>query len=232
MAGCAAPIPTGLSDPHEAQNREMHRANVALDRTVVRPASIAYGSVVPRPMRTGLGNFASNLSLPGAVINSLLQLRPGDAAQNTTRFLINSTIGIGGLFDPATAMGATAITTDFGETLHVWGVAEGDYVELPVLGPSTGRDTLGRVVDFAMNPLRHLPHADQRDTAAGSRALSGLNQRYERRDLVDSILYDSADSYAQSRQIYLQNRRFQLGRGAQPNYFDPYEDPYADVPAR
>ncbi|WP_243695838.1 MlaA family lipoprotein [Rhodovulum marinum] len=232
LAGCAAPIPGGVSDPYEVQNRGVHDFNVALDRALVRPAATSYGRVVPDPVRTAFSNFSANLSLPGKVLNSLLQLRPGDAAQNTTRFFVNTTIGLGGLLDPATPMGAPEIDTDFGETLHVWGVAEGNYVELPFLGPSTGRDTLGAVVDLAINPLGHLPRADQRETATGLRVLSGLGARYDRSELIDSILYDSADSYAQTRQTYLQNRRFQLGRGATPDYFDPYEDPYADPDAQ
>jgi len=232
LAGCAAPIPSGISDPHEAQNRAVHRGNIALDRNVVRPAAMAYGRTVPWPVRTGIGNFASNLALPGAVINSLLQLRPGDAAQNTTRFLVNSTIGLGGLLDPATRMGAARIDTDFGETLHVWGVAEGSYMELPLLGPSTGRDALGTVVDLVLSPTARLPNTEQREGAGGVAVLSGLGTRYERSNLIDSLLYESADSYAQTRQTYLENRRFNLRRGAEPDYFDPYEDPYEDPTAQ
>ncbi|MGC9420617.1 MAG: MlaA family lipoprotein [Rhodovulum sp.] len=229
LAGCAAPIPSGINDPHEAQNRAVHRENVALDRSLVRPVATAYGRSVPGPIRAGLSNFSSNLSLPGAVINSLLQLRPGDAVQNTTRFLINSTIGIGGLLDPATPMGATEIETGFGETLHVWGVREGDYVELPILGPSTERDAVGRIVDLAFDPLGLVSlSSDGRYALASVKAAAGVDARYENGEVIDSILYESADSYAQARQIYLQNRRFQLGRGATPDYFDPYEDPYAD----
>lgn len=231
LGGCAAPIPTGISDPHEAQNRAVHRENVALDRSLLRPVANAYGTTLPRPVRTGVDNFASNLSLPAAVINSLLQVRPGDAAQNTVRFLINSTIGLAGLFDPATAIGATKVETDFGETLHVWGVPEGDYVELALLGPATERDAVGRIVDILLDPLGIVAFSTEgRYGLAAVEAASGVNARYKNAELVDSILYDSADSYAQLRQLYLQNRRFRLGRGAVPDYFNPYEDPYADMP--
>ncbi|TCM83569.1 MlaA family lipoprotein [Rhodovulum steppense] len=232
LAGCAAPIPSGISDPYEAQNRAVHRGNVALDRSVVRPTSMVYGRTVPGPVRTGISNVASNLSLPAAVVNSLLQLRPGDAAQNTTRFLINTTIGLGGLLDPATPMGATQIETGFGETLHVWGVAEGNYVELPLIGPSTGRDAVGTVVDVALSPTVVLLRAERLRAAVGTGILSQLGRRFDRSNLVDPLLYESADSYAQSRQIYLDNRRFRLRRGADPDYFDPYEDPYDDPAAQ
>ncbi|WP_254813755.1 VacJ family lipoprotein [Rhodovulum sp. ES.010] len=233
LSACGpANIPAGIEDPYEAQNRKAHADNVAFDRTVLRPVSMAYGRTVPGPVRSGIGNVAANLSLPEAVINSLLQLRPGDAVQNTTRFLINSTIGIAGLFDPATAMGAPAVETDFGETLYVWGVPEGSYTIFPLIGPSTGRHAVGRVVDFAFDPLGFLALSQEgRYVAASTGVLSGVNVRYERTETIDSVLYDSADSYAQTRQIYLENRRFKLRRGAAPEYFDPYEDPYDDVPA-
>lgn len=229
LSACSpATSPSGIVDPNEAQNRAVHRANKALDRGLVRPVSAAYGQAVPAPVRTGIGNVAANLSLPGKVANSLLQLRPGDAAQNTTRFLINSTIGLGGLFDPATPMTATEIDTDFGETLYVWGFAEGSYVELPLLGPSTSRHTVGRVVDLALNPLSPFLSPEAQTGRTAVRVLSRVGDRHDNSELIDSLLYDSADSYAQLRQIYLQNRRNTLRRNGDPGYFNPYEDPYED----
>lgn len=229
-AACARPeAPVGVDDPHEARNRAVHEANIAIDRGFWRPVSQAYGRSVPVPVRTGIDNFAGNLSMPQAVVNSLLQGRPGDAVQNTTRFLINSTIGVLGIFDPATALGAAEIDTDFRETLYVWGVPEGNYVEHPVFGPSTERDTFGNLVDFFTDPLGFLSFAQEaRWGLASVGIVSAIDARYENGDLIDSVLYESADSYAQTRQIYLQNRRFTLARGAEPDYFDPYEDPYAD----
>lgn len=237
MAACvmaalgACTAPDGVSefnDPYEARNRRVHESNTATDKALVRPVAMAYGTAVPGPVRTGVSNFADNLSLPGAVLNSLLQLRPGDAAQNTTRFFLNSTIGIAGLFDPATAMGAYEVETDFGETLHVWGVREGAYLELPVVGPTTERDFAGKIVDVALNPLRPMASAELRQAAGVSKVFARIGDRHEYSDLVDSLLYESADSYAQTRLIYLQTRRHKLGRGDDPDYFDPYDDPYQD----
>jgi phospholipid-binding lipoprotein MlaA len=202
--------------------------------------SRGYGGAVPEPVRQGVDNFASNLSQPSNVVNNLLQVRIGQAAQNTLRFVINSTVGIGGLFDPATALGVEARPTDFGETLHVWGVPEGDFAMLPVFGPSTTRDTVGFVVDIALDPLRYaVPSADRR-YVTGLEVMDRFGDRYERRDTVASILYESADSYTQLRSLYLQNRRFELGGStlsfetaaggdtqADP-YLDPYADPYVD----
>lgn len=134
-----ATLPPGdqVDDVYEEQNRAAHEFNLALDRAILSPTSEAYGEGVPEPVRQGVTNFASNLNQPSYVLNNLLQLRLGDAAQNTLRFAINSTLGIGGLFDPATAMGVAAQETDFGETMHIYGVPEGSYAVIPVLGPTT-----------------------------------------------------------------------------------------------
>jgi len=232
VAACGpADLPRGdvINDPHEAQNREFHQLNIAVDRAVVRPVSQGYGTIVPEPVRNGVSNMASNLNQPGYVINNILQLRLGQAMQNTTRFLINSTIGIGGLFDPASAMGVLPADTNFGETLHVWGAEEGPYVELPFFGPSTTRDTAGRVVDVALNPLRYLVTSPESDYVTGLETVDLMGQRYQFGDVIDGVLYESEDSYAQARSLYLQNRRFQLrGSGQQDDYFDPYEDGYID----
>ena len=157
-------------------------------------------------------------------MNNILQLRLGKAVENTLRFAINSTIGIGGLFDPASAAQVYGKPTDFGETLHVWGVPEGNYVELPLLGPSTDRDALGKVVDIALDPLKLIfPDSGSLPLIAKVGAKIADRGRYS--ETVDSILYDSADSYAQARLLYLQNRRFELGQAPSDESF---EDPYAE----
>lgn len=229
LAGCGASAvgPDGFNDPHEVQNREVHEENVALDRAIIGPAARAYGRTVPRVVRRGVSNFAANLDLPGNVVNDLLQFQLGDAAENTLRFLVNSTLGVAGLFDPAKNLGLEAQDSDFGETLHVWGAKEGAYLVLPVLGPSTERDAIGTVVDFLLNPTRLLIDTPESGYAAAADIASALEQRDEFSNLVDDIFYESADGYAQARLLYLQNRRFELGDTSTDQYFDPYEDPYA-----
>lgn len=229
VAGCARPpAPTGFDDPNEAQNREIHEFNKAVDRRVLSPVANAYGNV-PEGMRQGITNFADNLDLPGEVVNGLLQGRPHHALENTFRFAVNTTVGIGGLFDPASAMGVQGKSTDFGETLHVWGAPEGTYVELPLLGPSTSRDTLGKIVDIALDPVGHLVPEPERHVATAASVASTIGDRYRYSETIDSVLYDSADSYAQTRLLYLQNRRFELGQtGGEDDFFDPYEDLYAE----
>lgn len=218
-----APVNTGINDRYEAQNRATHQFNLSVDRYILRPVATRADNLVPDKVEEGIGNFADNLELPGAVVNSLLQFRLEKALENTLRFAINSTIGIGGVFDPATAVGVIGKQTDFGETLHVWGVREGNYFELPLLGPSTDRDALGKVVDFALDPLT-LVFPDRNNTPLIAQIASRISDRGRYSETVDSVLYDSADSYAQARLLYLQNRRFELGEVVSEENF---EDPYA-----
>jgi phospholipid-binding lipoprotein MlaA len=224
LSACARiPDGQGVSDPYEAQNRAIHSLNLALDKNLVRPVAKSADKVVPDPVEQGVVNFAGNLELPGTVVNDILQLRLGKAVENTLRFAINSTIGVAGLFDPATSAGVAGKPTDFGETLHVWGVSEGNYLELPFFGPSTDRDAVGKVVDFALDPLKLiLPKSSSLPLIAKIAAKIADRGRYS--ETVDSILYDSADGYAQARLLYLENRRFDLGMVPSDESF---EDPYA-----
>ncbi len=222
----------GINDPYERQNRNIHGFNKGLDRNLVRPVSQAYG-VVPVEIRNTVNNFSENLSMPGVAINSLLQGDLRGSGLATVRFVMNSTLGLGGFFDPATDLNIPQHTTDFGETLTVWGAGEGAYVELPVFGPSTQRDAVGLVVDFFTNPLTlNTIDGDARVIPPTATAASALNDREKFTDTIDTVLYESADSYAQSRSIYLQNRRFELGQDdpndIDPFAADPYEDPYAE----
>ncbi len=230
IAACTAPAPRAINDPHEAGNRSTHEANRKFDRALVRPAAGAYGQILPAPVRQGVGNFASNLNLPGVIVNNLLQLNIDSAVKNSWRFVINTTIGVGGIFDPSSSFELYEDRSDFGETLHVWGMGEGQYVELPFIGPSTQRDTLGMVVDVFTNPLTFGAPSPERFMGPVAKGLSKLGDRYTYSSTVDSILYDSADSYAQARLLYLQSRRFQLGQeqAKEDQGDDGYDDYYAD----
>ncbi len=229
LMGCAGPqVASGIYDPYEAQNRRTHEFNRQIDKALLKPVSGAYGKTLPEPVRIGVGNFASNLSLPGAVLNDLLQLNIEDALHNTVRFVVNSTIGLGGILDPAMAGGVEARDTDFGETLHVWGVSEGAYVELPFAGPSTSRDALGLLVDVVIDPVNKLLPRSRRYIVPVASLAAKVGDRYRFRSTVDSILYESADSYAQARLLYLENRRFELGVSA-PAEDDLYEGLYDDL---
>ncbi|WP_434289466.1 MlaA family lipoprotein [Celeribacter sp. SCSIO 80788] len=235
LAGCAAaPQTGGINDPYEDVNRSWHETNVALDRAVIKPVSTAYGTVVPDPLRKGLSNVSDTLGIPGTVVNDVLQLRFGDALHNTARFAVNATVGIAGLFDPATGMGLEERDSDFGETLYTWGVGEGAYVVLPVYGPSTERDAFGLIVDMALDPVGNLLGNPEKSYKTGLKVADLADTRYRYSDLYESVLYDSADSYSQMRLTYLDNRRYELGtpivagaEGAeQATTYDIYEDFY------
>ncbi|WP_265500187.1 MlaA family lipoprotein [Paracoccus beibuensis] len=242
-AGCASqPVQrdgVSISDPYEAQNRRVHAFNKALDAQVIGPVAnrLKGKGDAPRDPDAPIGplqmviNAGRNLSLPVKVVNGLLQGRPGNAGQNLTRFAVNTTLGLGGLFDPAAdGFGVTERDTDFGETLAVWGVPEGAYLELPVLGPSTQRDAVGQVVDLLINPLYHVLDGGESAAVFGLRVASKAGDRARFGDSVDGILQGSADSYAQLRLIWLMNRRHDLGE--ERAEYDPYDDaaidPYAE----
>ena len=221
----SAPINHSMNDPAESFNRKVHKVNRGLDRIALRPASKVY-QVVPKPIRAGVSNFASNLKNPSMVINDLIQFRLKDASSNTARFVVNSIIGVGGIFDPASNLGLPERYSDFGETLHVWGFHEGPYVELPLFGPSTVRNSVGRMVDFVSNPVRLLSETSEQQIYASSQTLKAVDQRGRFSELVDSIMYDSEDSYAQARLLYLQQRREFLRKTDNKEYIDPYNDVY------
>lgn len=229
LSACGAPeVATQINDPKEEFNRSVHKINLDLDRAIVRPASNIYGEVLPQPVQRGVANVAQNLNVPGDVLNNLLQVRIGQAVQNTSRFLINSTLGIAGIFDVASLMGVAAAPTDFGETLYYWRVPEGSYAEMPIAGPATSRHAAGRIVDLLINPVSILVPAPENVIGTGVAVADAFGSRYRNSDLIDSVLYESADSYAQARLLYLQNRRFTLrGGDIGDDYFDPYEDPDA-----
>ncbi len=226
LAGCTLPPaghnPADVWDPHEAVNRQNHELNRAIDSRVVRGASTGYVKIVPRPVRKGVSNFSENLSLPGTIVNNLLQGRLGEAGQNTLRFALNTTIGLGGLVDAAGEFKLYEAEADFGETLAVWGVQEGAYIELPFVGPSTERDAVGKVVDLFTNPLSYVLPSPEKHYATLADAGELLDDRGEYAETIDEILYESADSYALGRSIYLQNRRFELGQETPAEEIDPF----------
>ena len=225
VAGCSTTTPNvdGVYDPLEPTNRAIHQLNKGLDTAVLKPASQVYGAILPDPVEDMVANAASNLSEPGDAINRLLQGDIEGILVSLGRFGINSTIGIAGLFDPATGLGIPARPTDFGETLHVWGVGEGPYVELPVFGPSTARDAFGRVVDVVLDPVTILSNPPEGDYVLVTRVLETVDRRHRYSFVVDGVLYESADSYAAARIAYLQNRRASLkGEVDEADIEDPF----------
>jgi phospholipid-binding lipoprotein MlaA len=225
LSACTAPQPGAeFNDPYEASNRASYDRSVALDRIILRPAG-KVAAALPMEITGPVSNFADNVGLPGMVANGFLQGDIAGMGTNTMRFLINTTIGIGGLFDPAGAIGLAEESTDFGETLAVWGVPEGAYLVLPVFGPSTERDAVGTLVDLLFDPLQSVGTMAQLDYATGAKIADRAISRGAFMDTIDSILYESADSYAVARLTYLQNRRFELGKNPPASdEIDPFSD--------
>lgn len=226
LSACTDTGGTGeaASDPYEAQNRAVHAFNKTMDKNLLRPASKAYATVVPRPARVGVSNGVSNLNQPVQFVNHVLQGDVDDAARTFLRFAVNTVFGFGGLLDVAGDAGLADEPTDFGETLAVWGVREGAYIELPVFGPSSERDLAGRVVDFAMNPVRHVIDTPESYYVTGAKALDVLHKRQELSGIIDALLYESADSYAAARIAYLQNKARSVGNDTVTE--EDLEDPY------
>ncbi|NDV02868.1 MlaA family lipoprotein [Pseudoroseicyclus tamaricis] len=236
LAACTpAPPGTQVHDPYEARNRAVHAFNIKADTVALRPLGQAANAVVPEGIGAAIVTFSDNASLPGMALNGLLQGNIEDAAVNSGRFVFNTLFGFLGFGDPAAEIGLYERDTDFGETLAVWGAPEGAYLELPLLGPSTERDAAGELVDILLDPLEWVgSDAVEAYRRYGTAAYVGeqIVERGQFMGTVDGLLYESADSYAQARLAYLQNRRFQLGpasgAGGGAAQADGFVDPFAD----
>ena len=218
MTGCATTQQNervAKIDPFEPLNRAVFSFNEVADDYVIKPIAEAYKFVLPEFARTGVTNFFGNINDVLIAANNLLQGKPGNAANDIGRFLINSTIGILGLFDVATDMGMDKNREDFGQTLGVWGLSDGPYVVLPFFGPSNVRDTVGFVVDIETDFILNSNKLN-RDQKTSSTVLRAINRRA---DLLDAgqLLEDAAfDKYSFMRDGYLQRRRNQIHDGNPP----------------
>lgn len=194
-----------IDDPLEGYNRFMYNVNWGVDKVLFRPLSEFYG-LVPSPARKGVRNVLTNLNSPVTFVNDVLQLEIERAGQTFVRTLINSTLGIGGIFDVATNMGLEYHSEDFGQTLEVAGLPSGPYIVLPLLGPSTPRDIVGRVGDTFANPVNWiLWHNDLDYLIYTKDGVGMLDRRTEARAFTDE-LENAPDAYARVRSIYLQSR--------------------------
>ncbi|GLQ35686.1 hypothetical protein GCM10007939_19690 [Amylibacter marinus] len=213
LAGCAGDASMEFNDPYERTNRKIHNFNKAVDRALLRPAGNAYGAVFTDESSEMMNNFTANMAMPRRIANNLLQFRIGEALVSTLRFGLNTTLGWGGLFDVATEAGMTNNDSDFGMTLHRWGVGEGVYVELPFFAGRTARGSVGLVVDLAFDPLNAVTPAKYSTHKTALTLVEMAGDRHEYSAIFDEVLYNAEDSYATQRLYYLQNRRFELNDG-------------------
>lgn len=223
VGGCAHRPADDPADPLEPVNRVIYAFNETADRYVLRPVARGYDTVTPSFLRTGVRNFFDNLLYPTVIANDLLQLKGQLFAQDLSRFVINTTFGLVGVLDVATPTGLPKNNEDFGQTLGYWGVGEGWYLMLPLLGPSSNRDFVGRGVDAFTRPLYYV------ENSTTTLPLSALNAISDRADLLkaDRMLEQQLDRYVFVRTIYLQHRQAKVYDGNPPAEEYGFEDEFA-----
>lgn len=212
LSGCATTGTTGTThnsateiDPLEDFNRDMFAFNKLLDEYVAEPIVEGYNLVTPKFVQTGVGNFFSNLKDINVVLNDVMQAKFWQSGEDTGRFLLNSTIGLGGLFDVATEVGLVKHEEDFDQTFATWGIPQGPYLVLPVLGPTTGRGIGGTILDTAANPASYVGYPIQ--------ALSLLNERANAESALKIVDEAALDPYIFTREAFLQSRKYLITDG-------------------
>lgn len=225
--GCAS-LPPGEPvehDPWERLNRSLYSFNDAADSVSLKPIAKGYKKILPEPVRNGITNFAQNLGAPRNIVNNFLQGKPSRGVSELARFIVNSTIGLGGLIDVAAASGVEAHREDFGQTAAVWGVPAGPYVMVPFIGPQTLRDVILMPANIELDILHHVDESSIRDRLW---VLRSIDLRHRVLSLED-LLADSADPYVTLRESYLQNREFEIYDGDPPmedddDFYDDFLD--------
>jgi len=243
FAGCATPPrdPDALAafkaanDPLEPLNRKTFAFNLRVDRIVLKPIAKGYRRAIPRAGRDGIRNFIRNLHEPIVLVNNLLQGEFKRAGTTVGRFVADSTLGLAGVMDFAGRHGLKQQIGDFGQTLYVWGVHEGPYLVLPVMGPSNPRDAFGMGADLFTNPFLYLtPRFNYKTSLSVSEAaINGIDERSRNIDSLDEIQRETVDFYAAMRSLYRQNRAADLRHGEPPpapKVEDLYNDPGDPVP--
>lgn len=214
LGGCATTHP---SDPLEPMNRAIYKFNDGVDTVLFRPLAEGYRAVIPEFVRNSISNFFSNINDILVALNNLLQGKFVDAYSDLGRVLINSTLGLGGLFDIASAAGVEKHNEDFGQTLGRWGIGGGPYLVLPLLGPSNVRDTVGRFVDSRGDPLRYMHDVRWRNSLWATRFLNARAELLDTSKILDTA---ALDPYEFVRDAYLQRRRNLIFDGSPPREKD------------
>jgi phospholipid-binding lipoprotein MlaA len=197
-------------------NRKVQAFNDTADRYVLKPVAKGYGAVLPKPVRRGVGNFFSNLLAPITILNQLLQGKGTEGGQDTMRFLVNTTLGVGGIFDVGSKVGLEEHQEDFDQTFARWGVGSGPYLVVPFLGPSTFRGVAGTITSIPFTPIGYLDDASVRNTMAAVYFVDGRAALLDVEELV------GGDRYSFLRDAYLQRREFLINDGAVAD--DPFLD--------
>jgi phospholipid-binding lipoprotein MlaA len=215
LAGCAtAPSPQAANDPYEQFNRESLKRNAKIDKYFVIPTVAVYFMLVPETGRRGVHNFLGNLSLPTIFMNDMLQGELSRAGKSMWRLVINSTVGLGGILDPASKIGIPGHGEDFGQTMATWGVGEGPYLILPFLGPSNPRDAVGLAVDTTvLDPTNYIRFNQHIWWGAGREYFTLLDLKGQTYQTIQGIQRSSVDYYSSLRSLYRQRRAEQIRNG-------------------
>lgn len=211
LSGCATTA-NSPNDPFEGFNRAMFSVNEGIDY-VVKPVAQGYDFVAPQPVKAGIGNFFGNLWDVLTALNNLLQGKGADGLSDVGRVAINTTLGIGGLFDVASEMGLEKHSEDFGQTLGKWGVGEGPFFYWPIIGPRTTRDTVGWAVDSYVDPVWYVNDVPVRNTLVGIRYIDMRASLLPTDKIVEQAAFDK---YSYIRDAYLQHRRSEVNDGQAP----------------
>jgi phospholipid-binding lipoprotein MlaA len=203
LAGCATGPNADPRDPFEPVNRAVDSFNYGVDRAVLKPVATVYRDVTPQMVRTGVTNFFANLGDAWSAVNNLLQAKGQAAGESVMRFGFNTVFGFGGLLDWGTAMGIPRHKEDFGQTLGYWGVPAGPYVVLPLLGPSTVRDTAALPVDWKGDLVTHIDHVSVRNSLIATRIVNTRANLLRAGEVLDDA---ALDRYSFTRDVYLQVR--------------------------
>ena len=222
LTGCATAPDAQFADPLENTNRQIYGFNEGVDKVILKPAGQAYAYVMPDILEEGVGNFFDNLSYPNTVVNQFLQGKPGEGLTALGRLGVNTTIGIGGIFDVASGLGLRADQEDFGQTLSAWGVGSGPYLVAPIIGGVTLRDGVGQIAALPLLPQNWVGNGQTLvlGLAAGG-AVETSASLLEARKLV------KGDKYLFTRDAYLQRRQFLISDGVQEDE-DPFLDDFSD----
>ena len=207
--GCASTAPEGqlIADPYESLNRDIHSFNVGMDQVIVRPTAWIYKTATPTLVQHLVGNLVDQLRMPVIFLNHVFQGDVDGALTAAGRFTVNTIAGAGGLLDPATEFGLPLESTDGGLTFARYGAEEGVYIVAPLLGPFTGRDFMGRLLDFAIDPTNFVRIPGGAPVAVARIATPIVDARAENFELIDDALYESEDSYVTVRTGYVLSRR-------------------------
>ena len=208
LQGCATGPQANPADPLEPFNRGVYSFNEGLDRAVLKPVATAYQNITPSPVRTGVTNFFENISDVWSMVNNALQAKPAEAMDSLFRVTTNTLWGVGGIFDVATELKIPKHKEDFGQTLGTWGLASGPYVVLPLFGPSSVRDTAGRVVDMQGDLVSQSGNVPVRNSLKTLDLVDTRANLLRAGDLLDQA---ALDKYAFTRDAYLQRRRSLIG---------------------